>query len=87
VRLRLLKALPSPTCSDRTDEQKAAIARARGQPEDDPGREQSGENVGHQLAAAHHASMAPTAQLNRCIENMKHHDPDARERANIQIAH
>ena len=40
--------------------------------------------LAHQLAAAHHASMAMTAQLNRCIENMEHHDPDARERANIQ---
>ena len=40
--------------------------------------------LAHQLAAAHQASMAMTAQLNRCIENMEHHDPDARERANIQ---
>jgi hypothetical protein len=40
--------------------------------------------LAHQLAAAHHASMAMTAQFNRCIENMEHHDPDARERANIQ---
>jgi hypothetical protein len=40
--------------------------------------------LAHQLAAAHHASMAMTAQLSRCIENMEHHDPDARERANIQ---
>jgi hypothetical protein len=40
--------------------------------------------LAHQLAAAHHASMVMTAQLSRCIENMEHHDPDARERANIQ---
>jgi hypothetical protein len=40
--------------------------------------------LAHQLAASHHASMAMTAQFNRCIENMEHHDADARERANIQ---
>ena len=41
--------------------------------------------LAHQLAAAHHASMAMTAQLNRCIENMDNpYNPDAQERANIQ---
>jgi hypothetical protein len=41
--------------------------------------------LAHQLAAAHHSSMAMTAQLNRCIENMDNpYNPEAQERANIQ---
>src|SRR5215207_10019624 len=32
--------------------------------------------LAHQLAAAYHSSMALTAQLNRCIENMEHYNSD-----------
>jgi hypothetical protein len=40
--------------------------------------------LSHQLAATHRATMKMMAQLNRCVEDMEHYDPDAKERANVQ---